>query len=269
MMYQKEKRAVRCIKICLAAFMAVSVCLTGCGRRDNNNTGTVPPESNNLGDIVTESGHKPETERLIKIFDEQPEMKKLMEKSIAKAAEVNPDKKTNPVQSLEEYYDYLDWASRAMPWNISSSLPNETGLYEKIDQSLNYFYFLNDQPLEELEGQGLYNSSVQYAEAYRTWLIGFIKAWGEYLNTEESWNDEYYGMAYENEKFGLQSGWYEEASGWKSFNDFFSRNLSSEARRPIASPEDDSVVISPADSTPQGVWQIDKESDIVQKEGCR
>ena len=48
---------------------------------------------------------------------------------------------------------------------------------------------------------------------------------------------------------------------------FFSRYLVSPDVRPIASPMDASIVTAPADSTPQGVWAIDADSNIVQKEG--
>lgn len=214
------------------------------------------------------SAHKESTLALIKILDKNPEVKALLEKSIEKAKKINPDPKTNPAQTLEQYYDYIDWAAEAMPWNISGELSNFPKLYEKIDQSLNYFYFINDIPLEELDGKGLYNNSLQYAEPYRSWLIDFTKSWGEFLSTPASWSEDYYALAYEDERFGLAEGWYEDPSNWKSFNDFFARYLKSADQRPIAAPEDESVVVSPADSTPQGVWQIDENSDIVQKEGA-
>ncbi len=140
-------------------------------------------------------------------------------------------------------------------------------MYDKIDQSLNYFYFINDQPLPELEGKGYYNNSLQYVEPYCSWLTDFNNAWGDYLDTEESWNEDYYQMAYTDKSFGLQNGWYENPDNWNSFNRFFSRYLKSPSERPIASPKDNSIVISPADSKPQGVWEIDNNSNIVQKQG--
>ena len=154
-----------------------------------------------------QSAHEPSTQALIKILEENPDVKALLEKSIAKAKEINPDPETNPAQTLEGYYEYLDWAAKAMPWNISGELKAFPKLYEKIDQSLNYFYFINDMPLEELEGKGLYNNSLQYAEPYRSWLIDFTKQWGEFLSTEESWSDEYYELAREDERFGLDKDW--------------------------------------------------------------
>jgi hypothetical protein len=67
--------------------------------------------------------------------------------------------------------------------------------------------------------------------------------------------------------FGLQNGWYESDTNWHSFNDFFARKLSSPDARPIASPEDESVIVSGADAKPQGVWPIDDDGNLIQHEG--
>lgn len=210
--------------------------------------------------------HAPITQQLITMVEHNSEIKSMLIDSIEKARKINPDKVTNPAQTLEEYYLFVDWAAQAMPWSILPDLPYST-LYDQIDQSLDYFYFINDQPLPELRDKGYYNNSLQYHEPYRTWLINFTKEWGMFLSTEESWNDEYYRKALEDERFGLHEGWYEDPSNWKSFNDFFSRYLKSPDQRPIASPNDPSIVSSPADSTPQGVWKIDKDSNIVHEKG--
>jgi len=208
--------------------------------------------------------HEPITKELILMVEHNPELESLLIKSIDQAKAVNPDKNSNPVQSLDEFYAFIDWADHAMPWSILPNVGNEyPGLYDQIDQSLDYFYYITDQPLEELKDKGYYNNSLQYHEPYRSWMIKFTKEWGKYLSTPESWNESYYQTAYNNTDFGLQNGWYEDPSNWHSFNDFFSRYLKSPAERPIASPEDNSVVVAPADSVPQGVWQINGDSRIV------
>lgn len=241
----------------LAILLALAMLLSGCGRKDVETTPTP---------ALTSPQHEDITNELIAILDDSPKTKEMLEKSIESAKAINPDRKTNPAQTLEEYYDYIDWAAKAMPWNISQNVDSDS-LYTKIDQSLNYFYFINDQPLDELDGQGLYNNSLQYAEPYRSWLIKFTRQWGEYLSTADSWNQEYYDLIYADKSFGLQETWYESPDNWTTFNEFFSRYLSSADQRPIAAENDASVIVSPADSTPQGVWSIDENSDIVQKEG--
>ena len=218
------------------------------------------------GDSAQKVEYGKATEELIQIVDNNPEIKSLLIASLKKAKSINPDKNTNPAQSLEEYYEFVSWAETSMPWNLLQSNDYPT-MYDNIIQSLCYFYFLNDQPLPELEDRGYFNNSLQYVEPYSSWLTTFNKTWGTYLDTEASWKDEYYQMALKDKKFGLDQGWYEDPSEWKTFNEFFARYLKSPDQRPIASPEDHSVVASPADSEPQGVWQIDENSMIISDNG--
>jgi len=212
--------------------------------------------------------HEPGTEQLISAVEHNADLKKMLVASIEAAKKINSDRVMNPAQTLEEYYLFMDWAAKAMPWSILPNLPYPK-LYEQIDQSLDYFYFINDQPLGELKDKGYYNNSLQYYEPYRTWMVGFVKSWGLYLSKEISWNEQYYLKALADERFGLQKGWYEDHKNWKTFNQFFARYLKSPDQRPIASPGDPSVVSSPADAKAQGTWKIDKNSNIVGAAGVR
>ncbi len=204
--------------------------------------------------------HKPITQELIKLVEHNPKIEMLLTTSLAEAKKVNPDRKTNPAQSLSEYYAYLDSAVELIPMEVLND-PSHL-IREQIMQSLCYFYFLIDQPLPELENKGLYNNTLQYYEPFSTWTRNFAKAWGMFLDTEASWNQTTYQGFYNDPRFGLQEKWYEPASNWKTFNDFFSKYLQSPAKRPITSPDDSAVVTAPADSVPQGTWSIDKDSKI-------
>ena len=196
------------------------------------------------------------------MLDADPELKALVEKSIAKAAETNPDTATNPAQSIDELYDFCDWATTCLPWNVIET--TQTGLYEKIDQSIDYFWFLFDQPLEELEDKGYYYPSLQYHEPIASWCKTYADEWGAFLSTPESWNDEYYELVKSDEHFGMNKGWYSDTNIWTCFNDWFARELvDPKASRPIA----DSTVVAPADSEPQGIWHINEDSTIQQQEG--
>lgn len=206
------------------------------------------------------------TTELKALVDADPQLKAMLEASIAKAAAVNPDRNTNPVRSLEEYYAFVSWAEHAMPWTLISK-EEHADVFEDIYQGIAYFYFLIDQPLPELEGKGFHNNSLQYSEPISSWLTTFCKSWGSYLDSEDSWNAQYYQMALEDPGFGLQNGWYEEGSNWKTFNQFFSRHLKSPEVRPINEPDNNSIVVSFADSEPQGVWAIDSASNLSSAEG--
>jgi phosphatidylserine decarboxylase len=139
------------------SFLVVSTIQISCKRDDSS--------------ITPNYGVK--TKELINLVESNPNIKSLLLKSIAQAKTVNPDKNTNPAQTLDEYYQFVTWAETCMPWSILPKTPY-TLLYDKIDQSLDYFYFINDQPLTELEGQGLYHNSLQYLAPYNDWLVSFL-----------------------------------------------------------------------------------------------
>lgn len=208
------------------------------------------------------------TTELRNLVEENAELKALLTKAIEKGKAINPDQKTNPVQSLDDYYKFVDWTQHAMPWNVVS-FADGADLFKRIDQSLNYFFFINDIPLEELDGKGLYNNSLQYYEPYRSWLKKVAKSWGQYLDSEDSWNDTYLEIVEKEDTFGINKGWYEPASNWKTFNQFFARKLKDKSQRPIAAENDASIVTSPADACYQGMWSIDNDGYIEHKDGVQ
>ena len=205
------------------------------------------------------------TLQLIQLVENNPRVKELLSKAIEKGKAINPDLSTNPVQSLEQYYDFVDCSQKTMPWDVIFC-PGQPSVFGRMYQALCYCYFLNCMPLEELEGENFFTSSIQYLEPYRSWLKSYCKSWGTFLSSPKSWNKQYEELMMQQEELGMTKGWYEDSSNWHSFNDFFSRRLKSPGQRPIASPADDGIVASPADCVPQGVWGIDEDSYIITDE---
>lgn len=212
------------------------------------------------------SSDGPATLELKRLVASNAEVKRLLIASIERARQVNPDRLTNPAQSLEEYYDFVSWAERAIPARLLKERGDAT-LYQRMDQSLSYLQFIVDQPLSELQGRGYFNNSLLYVEPYSWWYKSFVRSWGAFLNTPESWNDEYLRLAQADGTFGLNRGWYEDPSQWRTFNQFFARRLKSADQRPIAAPADGSIVVSPVDGIPEGIWGIDNSSRLVEKSG--
>ena len=208
-------------------------------------------------DILSRLNQIKVSESFQRLMNKNPDIKELVIKSINKAAIINPDRKTNPVQSIDELYDFLDYTVTCMPWNI---LPEEKydNFATKCNQSILYVYWLLDQPLEELEAKGMFYPSVEHLKPVYKWLTDYNNSWRDFLDSEESWKQEYLEMLLNDPSWNLDKGWYESSDSWHSFNEFFSRKLANENSRPVASPSDDSVVVSPADSLPQGIWNIDE-----------
>jgi len=210
--------------------------------------------------ITQNYNHKSITQELINLLEKNPEIRFMLEKSIAQARKINPDPNTNPVQTLSAYFDFVDEMADVFPLQKLENSP--LSACNQIYQNIRYFYFLVGQPIPELEGKKLYKNSLQYYPPFSKWLYHFVQIRGKFLDTEESWNEKIYQRIYNDPLFNLQKGWYESPSNWKTFNQFFARRLKSPDMRPIASPDESSVVVSPADSVPQGVWMIDEKSNI-------
>jgi len=223
--------------------------------------------------LAEETDHEPITQELILLLENNPEIKDLLEKSIEKAAKLNNDLDTNPAQNLGEFYEFIDRASEGLPQDIllSHDDPYLPTVSERMVQGLCYCLFAVDQPLEELIDKGLCDNSLQFYEPFATWYRHFAVTWGQYLCTEDSWSDEIYEEIKKDPTFHLDDDTYESPDNWNTFNRFFCRYLSDpEVVRPIESPDDPTIVVSPADSQPQlgpdnEVWPIDSESKIVVK----
>ena len=216
-----------------------------------------------LSASATQTAHEQITLDLIEMLDNDSGLKRLVEKSLAKAWDINPDSATNPAKDLAQLYEFTDWAAKCMPWEAIEGQPGAS-LYERIDQSLDAFYFLFDQPLDELKDKGYYYPSLSYHPPIRGWLQNYALSWGKFLASPDSWCDEYYELVCADERFNMASGWYGDENIWTSFNDWFSRTLvDPDSSHPI---DANAAVVSPADSTPQGVWAIDDEGMFATEE---
>ncbi|MBQ4388232.1 MAG: phosphatidylserine decarboxylase [Prevotella sp.] len=224
--------------------------LTSCSEDDNGN-----------GEQPKPAQHTEAVEALMKICDKHAEVKALLEHAISQAAQVNPDRDYNPAQTLTEFYDFVDRNVRCLPWDVMlHPAPNDYGrsLYGRTDQGIGYFWFVVDQPLNELRGRGFFYPTVEFVEPFATWLSTYSNSWGEWLSTEESWNDSYYQMVASDPDWGLDKGWYGEGNQWTTFNEFFARKLASPDMRPIA----DADVVSPADAWAKQTWHIDDNNQL-------
>ena len=216
-------------------------------------------------DTATEEPQRQHTEavvELMRICDTNQEVRQLLEHAIQQAATINPDRRYNPAQSLDEFYEFVDWNVRCLPWDVMlHQAPSDYGrsLYGRTDQGIGYFWFIVDQPLDELRDRGFFYPTVEFVEPFASWLSTYSQTWGDWLSTEESWNDTYYNMVKNDPDWGLDKGWYGTGNLWRTYNEFFARKLVSPDVRPIADVE----VVSPVDSWPKMTWQIDDQNQLV------
>ena len=210
----------------------------------------------------TPQGHTGAVTGLMSICEQDSEIRSLLEHAIRQAASINPDRRYNPAQTLSEFYAFIDRNIRKLPWDVMPDpSPTQYGssLYGRADQGIGYFWFVVDQPLDELRDRGFYYPTIEYVEPFASWLTTYADSWGAWLSTEESWNDDYYKLVATDPDWGVSRGWYGIGNQWRTFNDFFSRRLISPDARPIS----DATVVSPVDASPKEFFAIDENNKLL------
>ncbi len=163
-----------------------------------------------------------------------------LEAQIAANRVTNPDRKTNPVQSLQDFYSYATHYLTAMPWQ-GLDMSEDEGLFHRIDQSIGYFYYIF--------------GDLQNDPEVARWLSAYDTEWGRWLSSADSWNDECLRLVQADPLFELSR--YESPNHWHSWNDFFSRHLlphSTNMRYPFISPSDGVILRSPVKTASIAHW---------------
>ena len=158
------------------------------------------------------------------LLTKYPDLRALLEQSLAQAAIANPHRETNPVRTIDQWLAYVERFAHLMPWQ-GMDIGEDASFFRRIDQNIGYFYFLLDQPLDALRDKGYIYPSLQYEPRMAAWLKAYNAAWGEWLSRPDSWNDTYYKLARTDARFELESNRYESPDNWHSWNDFFTRRL--------------------------------------------
>lgn len=124
-------------------------------------------------------------------------------------------------------------------------LPTTTGGLGRI-VPFTYFYRNNEKASHFLNHFKSKRGSAPYTTEIFNWTVKFILARGDFMSSPASleyiqeWMD---APATQIEDFIVPEG------GFKSFNEFFTRKLNPDVNgRPITAPEDDSLLVAPADS---------------------
>jgi phosphatidylserine decarboxylase len=233
--------------------------------------------------------HEPVVNSLKEILQEDPKMahallaslnvavtaaKKSLNKDLYNA--INNEFKGNGwPTTIPSYLDYLDLYVRMVPNesndpeypNAWKSNGQQNGYNQKVYDLLCQSYWLIDQKIPGT------NYTMQNFEKFANWLVDFANAWGAFLDTEDSLTKESlqsfkYDTMY---NFPLYA---ENEPTWKTFNQFFYREFNQadpqtgiSPLRPITAPNDNTVIVSPADCTYQQYYPIDNQGNVLDIEG--
>ena len=192
------------------------------------------------------------------------ELKELIRKNkwedkFAKAIKKASSKNVPVIEHVKTLEQYLKWINELLYW-----VPTENHEGQNIDDHLSAFYFIADQePLLTLQNKVVpYDSSVPLT-TFSDWMQKYADAMGLFLDTPESLTKKSEQTLYDSPIYNMNE-YIRPRGGWKSFNQIFARHFKP-GFRPVAAISDQAVIVSPADSTFAGQWEIREDSNITVK----
>jgi len=178
--------------------------------------------------------HIPIVEDLVQLLQARPDLRAALEGAIRTAD-------LNGLRDTDSFLTYLDAFVTFIPTEHEFELRTPLKLYYIVDQA----------PGDQLNRD----------KTFTGWMKKLIETWGQFLDTPASASGIPSFAAQPNYNIG---DYFVAPSGWLTFNQFFAREVKP-GKRPIAEPHNDRVIVSPADSTFQGKWDIDANSKVTVK----
>lgn len=241
--------------------------------------------------VVQETGahsHTPIVEKLKMLLDGHQEMRQNLLASLNQATSlakqnlnsglynaINDEFQGNGwPTTIEAYFDYLDLYVRMVPnesddpnypngWKSNGKV---NGYNQKVYDLLCQFYWLVDQ---KKPGTDL---TMQSYESFAEWLVEFANAWGSFLDTKPSLTKE----SLHSFKYDLMYNYHLYADNeptWDTFNKFFYREFNGAdpttgitPLRPIADPNNNQTIVSPADCTFKQDYPIDSQGNVLDRD---
>ena len=154
--------------------------------------------------------------------------------------------------------DYLNFYEKLLNW-----VPTEKFDGKNIYYHLCIFYFILDlPPVKILQTPILPTSTTPYTYL-SNWIIQFAKDMGTNMDKPESLTSESL-QTFKKSPIYRMEDYPEPKGGWGSFNRFFAREIYPHLR-PIDLPNDDTCIVSPADSVFDGFWEVENDGIIYLK----
>lgn len=144
---------------------------------------------------------------------------------------------------ITDAFSFLDFANDLLKW-----MPEEEYAAKDIYDITTMFYFILDQkPLADLQTQIHPSQAGMPLNWFSSWIVIYAQLIGLFMDTPASITEKFI----ESFKNSPPYAWHEVEvphGGFRTFNEFFAHKLRP-GMRPIADPDDDHVIVYPADCT--------------------
>ncbi|KAI1385117.1 phosphatidylserine decarboxylase-domain-containing protein [Hypoxylon trugodes] len=136
---------------------------------------------------------------------------------------------------------FLKFADDLLRW-----IPHENSEGKDVYNILCMFYFVfNQSPLKDMQTPITPDVVGQPLTWLSSWLVVYAQLVGQWMDTQDSLTAKSLETFRESPAYNIAEA-LEPVGGWKTFNELFARFLQ-KGKRPIKSPDDDSVIVYPAD----------------------
>jgi len=193
---------------------------------------------------------QPTVTELKELLDKNPGWDEKLKDSISEAKHEairagirDADKFPEGLEGKHGYYAYLNKMVRWIPYENYA---------EECFYMLAKFYWLLDQPT---------GRDLQKHKAFNKWMRDFANDWGNFLNTDESAAGI---QTFINDPAFNAWEYMKNPSGWRTFNQFFGREITP-GLRPVSGMRNDDIITSPADSVFKEKFHIDDKGEITIK----
>ncbi len=188
----------------------------------------------------------PIVRQLKEFIENNPDLKKAAKAGIRKAQLFD-------IGNLSEYYNFLNQMVKLIPndTNVNDYTNKFYWIVDHIIRSLDPDDTLSVQP-DDKESWPLHPKKLEFQnwpeqpmkQEFQNWVHQFAIEWGTFLDTPESAGS--LESLYTDPNYSIDD-YYLPPSGFLTFNQFFARQIRP-GTRPISSPDDPYVIVSPADS---------------------
>ncbi|KAI0366859.1 hypothetical protein BV20DRAFT_625640 [Pilatotrama ljubarskyi] len=148
--------------------------------------------------------------------------------------------------------DYINYYESFLKWVPTEDADGTVVLYH-----ICMFYFVLDLIPMINRQNPILPSSVSPYTWLSQWIIDYAMEMGKFMDSPDSITDKAIDTFYQAPSYHMQD--YDRVD-WKTFNEFFARKIKPEVR-PIDSPSDNTVIVSPADATFDGFWPVDDSNN--------
>jgi phosphatidylserine decarboxylase len=173
-----------------------------------------------------------------------------------KSARSSGIQEMKPIRTLDDYYDFLN--------DLLLWVPCEDMQGTNVYNHFCLFYFVLDQKsVKNLQTPILPGPNPEKLSWLSNWMVQYASAMGQFLDTPESITPESLKSFQASPNYNM-GDYLEPRGGWKTFNELFACNFKP-GYRPVAAISDPTVIVSPADSTFDGQWEIRSDSGVTIK----